>query len=110
MCGFYPYLATRSSVLADNFLREAPSRVDVLLSDQLSPQRLIHHRFSPIRRHPIPHVRQRPSNGCCWDALVATPSRCGQRAGDTGQPGPRLGEHLPKGVLDPAAGSSDPEP
>lgn len=28
-------------------------------------------------------------------------SRCGQCAGDTGQPVPRLGEHPPKGVLDP---------
>lgn len=58
-------------VLANSFRTETSSRADVLLSDQLSSQRLNDEGLPSIGRHPIPHVLQRVSNGRRRDALIA---------------------------------------
>src|SRR6218665_2376683 len=58
MCGSYPISAMRSSELvqANSFRQERLPHVDVLLSDRVSPQRLIGYDLPPARRHPLPHV------------------------------------------------------
>src|SRR6218665_2817481 len=87
MCGSYPISAMLSSELvqANGFRQERLPHVDVLLSDRVSPQRLIGYDLPPVGRYPMPHVVQRQPDCCHRTTLVADETLVGA-AGATGPP------------------------
>jgi len=72
-------------VQANSFRQERLPHVDVLLSDRVSPQRLIGYDLPPVGRYPMPHVVQRPPDCCHRNTLVADETLVGA-AGATGPP------------------------